>query len=195
MIGKLVGQFDGTTPDGAVLIDVRGVGYCVRLPAQGTTLGLGERLVLYIHTAVREDAIDLYGFLTEEELQFFRQLMGVSGIGPKTALGIMSVGDVVSLKRSIAGGDAAALTNVFGIGKKSAERLVVELRDKVKLTISPADIAVGANTDGDVLEALMGLGYSAAESRKALKDVPAAVKGTRERLAAALRNLGSKSVV
>lgn len=121
MIGRLSGAFAGTTPDGAALVDVGGVGYAVRLPAQAVlTLEPGARVMFHIHTAVRDDAIDLYGFLAEDELVFFKQLMGVSGIGPKTALGIMGVADVSALKRAIAQGDAATLTKLYGIGKKSA---------------------------------------------------------------------------
>ncbi len=193
MIGRLTGQFAGLTPDGSALIDVSGVGYVVRLPA--TTSAplpfLGASCCFYIHTAVREDAIDLYGFLTEEELGFFKQLMSVSGVGPKTALGIMSVADVPSLKRAIATGDSVTLIKVYGLGKKSAERLVVELRDKIKNT-SPTGTVVSGTDDTDVLEALMALGLRADESRKIVKEIPASVHGTHDRIAAALRHLGNK---
>src|SRR3989344_366124 len=108
MIGKLTGILSGPPQDRTVLVDVQGVGYCVRVPL-GFTLADGSPIALYIHTAVREDAIDLYGFLHEEDLGFFRQLMSVSGVGPKTALSIMSVGEPAALKRSIAAGGAAAL--------------------------------------------------------------------------------------
>jgi Holliday junction DNA helicase RuvA len=196
MIGKLRGLLDGTTPEGYILVDVSGVGYCVRMPAQvDILLQLGQEVMLFIHTAVREDAIDLYGFLTEEELQFFKQLMQVSGVGPKTALGIMNVADVSSLKRAIAAGDSAQLTNVFGIGKKSAERLIVELRDKIKLQASKQGVVYTGEDDSEVIEALMALGYRADEGRKALKDVPASTKGTHARLSAALRQLGGGAKV
>ncbi len=193
MIGKLTGVLDSLGA-GQALVDVSGVGYVVRVPAglEGL-LPPGGRITLLIYTAVREDAIDLYGFASAEELGFFKLLMGVSGVGPKTALGIMSVADVLSLKRAIAKGDAAALTSTFGIGKKSAERLVVELRDKIKLL--PTDTASDAPSDADVIEALQGLGYSALESRKALRDISPTLVGTRERLAAALRNLGTNATV
>src|SRR6185295_1762397 len=130
MIGKLTGTWEGST-DGMGLIDVAGVGYAVRVPFYTLTTVPGTLVSLFIHTAVREDAIDLYGFATGEELSFFRQLTSVSGVGPKTALGVLNVSDIKSLKRSIAAGDAGALTKVFGIGKKSAERIVVELKDKM----------------------------------------------------------------
>lgn len=190
MIGKLTGRFGGVT-DGMALIDVGGVGYTVRLPASGATVATfqeGADIALFIHTAVREDAIDLYGFPTNEELRFFRQLMSVSGIGPKTALGIMSVADTPTLRRAIAKGDASALTKTFGIGKKNAERMVVELRDKLStevLATSPAQ-----ETNDEVLEALMALGYKAEEARRAVKDTDPSLP-TGEKVAHALRNLGT----
>jgi len=186
MIAKLSGTFDGTTPEGAAIILVGGVGYCVRLAHPGNHLSPGEHTSLFIHTAVREDALDLYGFTTEEELQFFKQLMGVSGIGPKTALSIMGASDLSALKRAIASGDTRALVSVFGIGKKSAERLVVELRDKVH-TSNTAD----TGDDSEVMEALLSLGYTASEIRKVLKGISAEIQGTKERLGAALRALGT----
>ncbi len=182
----------GLTPEGAALIDVGGVGYAVRVPTAALTeLRASHKPVsLLIHTSVREDAIDLYGFVTEEELVFFKQLLNVSGIGPKSALGILNIADVVSLKRSIAQGDNSALTKVYGIGKKSAERIVVELRDKLAKDIGTSGAAMGS--DGEVLEALLGLGYRADESRKALQEIGKKEGGTvSERITAALKYLGS----
>jgi holliday junction DNA helicase RuvA len=199
MIGKLTGTFAGAGQSGEAIIDVGGVGYTVRLAA-ATLSALaaepGAKVSLFIHTAVREDAIDLYGFHSEEELAFFKNLLSVSSIGPKTALSVLNVADVPTLKRAIAQGDASILTKVFGIGKKSAERIVVELRDKLMNEVSERDPqgSVGANaTDMDVIEALMALGYSAQESRSALKKVPQGTEGTKERLAAALKVLGTRN--
>ena len=189
MIGKLRGVLTGRQGD-VVVVDVHGVGYCVRVPL-GFLLTEGSPVSLHIHTAVRDDAIDLYGFPAEEELLFFRQLMTVSSVGPKTALSIMSVAEPAALKRAIAAGDASTLTKVFGIGKKSAERIVVELRDKLQLETGVQSGAMG--TDAEVIEALMALGYSAAECRAALKDVVG--EGTKDRLGAALKRLGSRSAV
>lgn len=184
-----------------MLLEVGGVGYLVRvplsaLPAIQTSSGITS---LFIHTAVREDAIDLYGFISQEELSFFKQLMSVSGIGPKSALNILNLTDVHTLKRGIAQGDAGSLTKVFGIGKKSAERIVVELRDKITLEVAarPAG-AAHAGDDMEVIEALMALGYSATEARRALKEahksgmVGAGVR-LQERLSAALKTLGTPS--
>ncbi|HYF12867.1 MAG TPA: Holliday junction branch migration protein RuvA [Candidatus Paceibacterota bacterium] len=191
MIGKLTGAFIGVVPDGA-LIEVEGVGYAVRVPALALANMQKEKQVsLFIHTAVREDAIDLYGFPTQDELIFFKQLLSVSGIGPKSALGILNVADVETLKHSIAAGDNSMLTKVFGIGKKSAERIVVELRDKLALESSAKGEKIAVGTDGEVVEALMALGYSAAESRSAVKEIPKEIKGVKERIAASLRYLGT----
>jgi Holliday junction DNA helicase RuvA len=191
MIGKLTGRLSGNGTDGVVLVEVGGVGYCVRTPLLALDIlkNSGSDVSLFIHTAVREDALDLYGFPTEEELLFFKQLMSVSGIGPKTALSILNVADVASLKRAIAAGDSVMLTKVFGIGKKSAERLVVELRDKLTTEAAARGVAVGAGDDAEVVEALMALGYRADEARRALKDAGGVT--VHERLAAALKYLGA----
>jgi Holliday junction DNA helicase RuvA len=195
MIGKLTGTWGGSE-DGMGLIEVGGVGYAVRVPFYTLTTLPGTELSLYIHTSVREDALDLFGFATKEELSFFKQLTSVSGVGPKTALGVLNVSDIKSLKRSIASGDAAALTKVFGIGKKSAERIVVELRDKLSLEQSakPQEAGAMSGDDGEVIEALMALGYRAEESRQALRAIGHDGAGNiKERLGAALRRLGSRN--
>jgi Holliday junction DNA helicase RuvA len=190
MIGKLTGHFGGATPEGQAIIEVGGVGYAVRLPLPTMlTLESGSvaELSLYIHTAVRDDAIDLYGFLSGEELSFFKQLMSVSGIGPKTALGILNVAEVASLKSAIAAGDSVKLIKVFGIGKKSAERMVLELREKM-------DAGLGAEAgggEGEVLEALMALGYRADEARAAVKAARFKESASvEERISKALKHLG-----
>lgn len=191
MIGKLTGVFGGKTENG-VLIEVGGVGYAVRVPLHSLLAEPGAPISLLIHTAVREDAIDLYGFPTEGDLAFFKQLMSVSGIGPKTALSIMSVADAAVLRRTIAAGDAATLTKVFGIGKKSAERIVVELRDKVAGGPAAAEAVAGASGDDtEVIEALMALGYRADESRQALRALGPETTSIQAKLGAALKQLGS----
>lgn len=194
MIGKLTGRFGGTTPEGQAIVDVAGVGYAVRLPLP-TLLALQaaatEELSLYVHTAVRDDAIDLYGFVTQEELSFFKQLMSVSGIGPKTALGVLNGAEVAALKHAIAGGDVAKLIKVFGIGKKSAERMVLELRDKI--TTEVGTVASGGG-DSEVIEALLSLGYRADEARAAVKAAQQDMNdgaSVREKLALVLKYLGS----
>lgn len=195
MIGKLTGVISDRHIDGTVVIEVGGVGYCVRLPLSAL-FAEGDRTSLFIHTAVRDDAIDLYGFLAKEDLSFFRLLMSVSGVGPKTALSIMGVSDSTALKRTIASGDATALHKVFGIGKKSAERIVVELKDKLQIETGAHDFSGAHGNDAEVVEALMALGYSATECRKALKELGASSgESVKERLGAALRQLGSRTTV
>ncbi len=195
MIGKLTGIVSAGSADGQLIVEVQGVGYTVRVPLL-VLPQLSGPVSLFIHTAVRDDAIDLYGFPTEEGLGFFKQLMSVSGIGPKTALSIMSVADAASLRRAIAAGDAGTLTKVFGLGKKSAERIVVELRDKLAAQHAAAGIALGAGGDSEVIEALMALGYSAGECRKTLKELGDEGEGdVKQRLSAALRRLGTASHV
>ncbi len=194
MIGKLTGTFGGSTDENSILIDVRGVGYVVHTPLQEMLPPEGEPLELYIHTAVREDAIDLYGFPTKSALSFFKLIMSVSGVGPKTALSIMSGADIPSLRNAIARGDLAMLTKMYGIGKKSAERLVVELKDKItKQDLSEGRTATPRDhsSDTDLLEALEALGYSTAESRRALQSTPDTGGDMRQRLAAILKQLGT----
>lgn len=177
--------------DGSVLIETGGVGYSVRIPSSAIgNLGReGSPAALFIHTAVREDAIDLYGFLSEEELAFFRLLMGVSGIGPKSALGILNAADVVSLKRAIASGDPSLLTRVYGLGQKSAERIVVELRERLRKE-GLGGMEASLSAEGEALEALEALGYRKEEAREALAKA-GGEGGVREKLAAALKYLGS----
>ncbi len=188
MIGKLRGRYDGRSGS-AVLIEVGGVSYSLH-----TTLSFADALAstkgaveAYTHMAVREDAIDLYGFPTPEDLSFFRMLIGVSGVGPKIALGVLNLADTRTLKNAIAGGDTTYLTRVFGIGKKSAERIVVELKDKLS---KDGYGAKGSAEDGDVLDALTALGYTADEARTALKAV-AKEADAGGRLRKALQILGS----
>lgn len=183
----------GTTPEGSALIDVGGVGYAVHVTAPTLTRLLDTKQgpsSLLIHTAVREDAIDLYGFESGEELVFFKQLTSVSGIGPKSALGILNLNDVSHLTRAIMQGDATALTRVHGIGKKSAERIVVELRDKVAREKGAEGGPRGV--DAEVVDALLALGYRVEEARTALKEIGPAGTNVSERVAAALKYLGSQ---
>ncbi len=192
MIGRLSGTYIGTTEDGASLIDVRGVGYKVRTTQTSLAFILENpnQAILLIHTAVKEDAIDLYGFKDQDELTFFKLLLDVSGVGPKTALGILNLAGVETLRSAIAAGDASYLTRVSGVGKKSAERIVVELKDK--LAKQGFGDAHGARLeDNDVLDALIGLGYSIDEARAALKQIPKEIEALNERVLAALKLLST----
>lgn len=189
MIGKLTGTLLGASIEGAALVEVGGVGYSVRVPLSLIENILpGAKVSVFVHTAVRDDAIDLFGFAQEDELAFFKLLTGVSGIGPKSALSILNTADMAGLKRAIGSGDVTTLHKVFGIGKKTAERIVVELRDKLG-----DGSAEALGIDAEVIEALTTLGYRLEESRQALKKIGTEGLGdVRTRLALALRELGTK---
>ena len=191
MLAKLSGKVTDILGN-AIVVDIGGVGYLVHVPLPlKLELVAGTPISLFTHLAVREQSLDLYGFKTATELSFFEMLISVSGVGPKTALGILSLAPVETLAGAIRAGDTSYLTKVSGIGKKSAERIVVELRDKLSAALGESGDTGGA--DIEVLEALQALGYSAAESRQALRGVATEGMDVRERLSIALKNLGSPS--
>ncbi len=184
MIGFLFGVIDDFTEDNLVL-DVGHVGYNVKIsPATAQALpGLGREVKIYTYTSVREDAIWLYGFLTKDELNLFKQLITVNGIGPKGALGILSAMDVTELRLAILSGDAKKISKAPGIGAKTAERLILDLKDKVSLEetlgiggIDGPVVPVSKTTPNvsEAIEALTSLGYSASEALKAVQNVEGA---------------------
>lgn len=172
-----------------LIIVVGGVGYKVAVLKEAllrTTIG--SPVGLWLHTAVREDALDLFGFTDEEELRFFELLLTVSGIGPKSALAVLDIASVETLRSAIAAGNAGYLTNVSGVGKKTAEKIVLELKDKMKG--GEFTSASALKGDEEALEAMRSLGYSAAEARDALRKVPPELVTGSERLREALKMLG-----
>jgi holliday junction DNA helicase RuvA len=176
MIGRLTGILLEKTPP-QVLVDVSGVGYEVEVP-MSTFYNLpetGAKMTLLTQFVVREDAQLLYGFLTAREREAFRQLVKVSGIGSKSALGILSGLSVDDLAHAIAAQDAALLVRIPGIGKKTAERLLLELRDKLPVSGTAAILAAGhpQASGNDVLNALLALGYNEREALLAVKPLPA----------------------
>lgn len=175
-----------------VVVEVGGVGYQVYVP--GALLSelthIGQPVELYTYTHVRENELALYGFRTFEELDLFTMLLKVSGIGPRTALSILSAFSPETLRGVIAQGDALALTRVPGIGRKTAQRLIMDLKDKVEGPTG-ALLPSGLAADADVLNALTALGYSLAEAQTALAAVPKDIEALDERILAALRYLGS----
>jgi Holliday junction DNA helicase RuvA len=188
MIGSLSGTISAVR-GGYVIVSVHGVGY--KVAAVRSTLAIlraGDEVALWTHLVVREDVLDLYGFQNEEELRFFELLLTVSGIGPKSALAILDIATIETLRSAISGGNAGYLTNVSGIGKKTAEKIILELRDKVGVSTEGSDASLRG--DEDALEAMRALGYSAAEARDALKKVPAHIESGTERLREALKIMG-----
>jgi len=178
MIALLTGKIALKSPD-SVILDVNGVGYRVQIPFS-TYFALpdeGAPLSLHIHTNVKEDAIHLYGFLTQQEKQFFQLLLSVTGVGPKLARDILSNIQPDELASALARGDLARLSAIPGIGKKSAERLVLELKDKVvKLGLvsdqqSAQPTGVSGSVRDDVISALTNLGYKEAVVAKVLAEI------------------------
>ncbi len=188
MIGKLTGILSEKNPP-QVLVDCNGVGYEVDVPM--TTFynlpATGEKVSLLTHFVVREDAQILYGFGTAAERASFRQLIKISGVGPRTALGILSGLSADELARAVSDQDVTRLTKVPGIGKKTAERLLLELKGKLGADLGPSAVASTGN-QSDILQALLALGYNDKEAAAALKALPADV-GVSEGIKLALKSL------
>lgn len=187
MIGSIRGKIILKT-DKFVIMETAGVGYKINLSPDTLTKikKFSEEATLWTHLHVREDALDLYGFLSQEELQFFEMLIGVSGIGPKGALAILGISSLETLRKAIGSGDTSYLTKISGIGRKTAEKIVIELRDKVGQV-------EGESLQGemDALEALKSLGYSQNEARETLKKISTELN-TNARIKEALKILGGK---
>jgi holliday junction DNA helicase RuvA len=175
------------------VIDVNGVGYKVYCSTDTLSeLHADSPASLFTYLVVREDALDLYGFISREEEDFFQLLISVSGIGPKGALGILSATSTNILKKAIATGDTSYLTKVSGIGRKTAEKVVLELRDKLKAHSDTKENPHELRAESDVVLALQSLGYSQNEARDVLKEVSAEIVGTNARIREALKILGQK---
>ena len=172
MIGRLTGILLEKQPP-MIALEVQGVAYELDVPM--STLyqlpATGNKTTLFTHLVVREDAHLLYGFATDEERQLFRQLLRVSGVGARTALAVLSGLSVPELHQTVAMQDTSRLTRVPGIGKKTAERLMLELKDRLSGTIRTEDAAAAPNSRGDALRALLALGYSEKEANAALSKV------------------------
>jgi Holliday junction DNA helicase RuvA len=203
MIGAVAGKLVETYPDGA-LVDVNGVGYRLHAPASviARLPGAGERVRLHTHLHVREDALTLFGFTTAEERDLFEVLIGVNGIGPKGGLAVLSVYAPDALRRAILGEDVDALTLIPGVGKKTASRMILELKEK--LGVGDAELVPIAASPAvkqalsEVRAALLQLGYSTTEAREVIERVAAEAaaangNGTPERLLKmALKELGAR---
>ena len=174
MIGRLSGKLIEKQPP-QIIVDVQGLGYEVDVPMSTfyNLPGLGETITLFTHLVVREDAHLLYGFGSDDERRAFRQLLKISGVGPKLALSVLSGLSVADLAQTVAMQETGRLTKIPGVGKKTAERLVLELRDKLDHVSSVAgSSATPKANSGDVLNALLTLGYNEREAQWALKQIP-----------------------
>ena len=188
MIGKLTGTLGDKNPP-QVLVECGGVGYEVQVPMSTfyNLPSLGDKVSLLTHYVVREDAQILYGFETSSEREAFRQLIKISGVGPRTALAILSGMSVAELAQAITLQESGRLVKVPGIGKKTAERLLLELKGKLGADIG-ATRSLANDAQADILQALVALGYSDKEAALSLKALPAGV-GVSEGIKLALKAL------
>lgn len=189
MIASLTGKPTIIGPD-ALVIDVSGVGYRVIVPPRVLShTGKQDSVRLWIHTHVREDMLDLFGFLTQEELAFFKTLLTISGIGPRTALGVMNF-DVSEIKKAVIKGDVDFFSLVPRLGKKNAQKIIIELRPKLG-SLGELDLTgeVSGETQ-DVIAALTAMGFTVAEARTAISRLPKEVASVEQKIKESLRYLG-----
>lgn len=174
MIGRISGKLLAKQPP-QIIVDVQGVGYEIDVPM--STLyqlpATGADVTLFTHLTVREDAHLLYGFATEQERTVFRQLLKISGVGARTALSVLSVLSVDDLHVAVSAQDSGRLTKIPGIGKKTAERLLLELKDKLSISVSLSPATAAASASSDIVNALLSLGYNDKEASWAVKQLPA----------------------
>lgn len=190
----MIASLQGTVTDKGesfLVVETGGVGFKVHVPAPlvarwGT---LGKHVLLFTHLHMRENEASLYGFETKKELVFFQSLLAVSGIGPKVALGALSAGHVDALRSAIAAGDSDSLTQLPGIGKKTAQRIILDLRGKLEAAeLAPTPALSPA--DEDVFAALISMGYNDTEARATVASLPEGEMSVEDRLLLALRHLG-----
>jgi len=193
MIGSLTGVLAEKSPP-RLLLDVGGVGYDIEAPMSTfyDLPPLGERVRLLIHQVVREDALLLYGFGSPAERTLFRHLLKVSGVGPRIALAILSGVSIDVFAQLVHAQDVAALTKIPGVGRKTAERLLVEMRDRLQEPLTPiADSGAPAGTpESEALHALVALGYKPVEATRLIKSVAGDSRSTEDLIRSALQNAG-----
>jgi Holliday junction DNA helicase RuvA len=190
MIATLTGVVSEKLHD-LVVLDVNGVGYGLQVTAEDfSRLNTGESAKLYVHEHIREQGFDLFGFVQIDTKALFEQLLGVKNVGPKVALAVLDIGTAPGVRGAIAAGDVKLLQSAKGVGKRAAEQIVVELRDKVGLASTDAAENIvgrpGVNTQDEALEALVSLGYSPQDAVLALKDIDKDLP-TEERVKLALK--------
>lgn len=193
MYAYIKGTLEEITED-AVTVEAGGIGYNIRVSTTTADLlpGIGSEVKIYTYTLVREDAFQLFGFLTRDDLEIFKRLITVSGIGPKGGLAILSVMSADALRFAVMAGDAKAIAKAPGIGAKTAERVILDLRDKISIedtlrglspaeTVGKTDAGIGENLmRREAIEALVALGYSASDATAAVKKVNTGGEATSE---------------
>ena len=193
MIARLRGRVL-SREEQSIVVDVGGVGLEVYVPVPlAAGLSEGDEVHLYTHLHVRENELSLYGFAEPEERRLFRLLLNVSGIGPRVALSLLSAMSVTAIHRAIADEQPGLLSRVPGIGRKTAEKIVLELKDRIPELMTMPESAPGLHAvDADVIEALVRLGYSVVEAQRAVQGLPPDVTDVSERLRLALSRLAKQ---
>ncbi len=196
MIRHLTGRVIDASPT-SVVLDVAGVGYLVYTTNAGTNFATDCEVHLWTYQAVRETALDLYGFTTRDELEIFELLLTLPKVGPKSAAGILAQADIELLKKAVLENDATYLSKMSGIGKKTAEKIVLELKDKFE-NLGGADASTyGANQSSDnaimsdTIDALVSLGYPQADARRVVQQLPPEIDNANDAVRAALKVLSS----
>ena len=189
MIGRLTGTVIQTNQD-RIIVDVNGVGYLVRVIQRDfTKIPNRQTSTLYIYTHVKEDALDLFGFLNEDDLSVFKNLITVSGVGPKIGLSILSSYPAEEIKKAITEADTNFFLSVSGVGKKNAQKIIVELKSKFG-SVRELDLSADEKQKyAELIEALKSLGYKVSEIRPLLKNLPPEVSGLEEQVRYALKSL------
>src|SRR6266545_4894202 len=188
MIATLRGEIS-QIEENALILEVGGVGLRIFVPSPlKTRLKVGETLMLYTHLVVRQDALILYGFESQADRELFNILLGVDGVGSKVALSVLSSMTLDSIQRAVFADEGDVLSRVPGVGKKTAQKMALHLKDKLKPTDALARVAAMSDTDSEVLAALTALGYSVVEAQAAIQSIPKdAPDDTEERLRLALQ--------
>jgi Holliday junction DNA helicase RuvA len=181
MIGSLRGVILEVNPP-KILLEVASVGYVISMShACLSGLRAGDEVFLHIHDHVREDSHDLFGFLSNEELRLFERVISISGVGPKIGLAILSSGNVDTVKKAMINGDLTTLTSVPGVGKKIAQKIILELKGQI------VEEDISSIADQEVIDALVSLGYSIAQAKEAIKIIPSEITEVSERVRSALK--------
>ena len=189
MISLIQGKIISNNGAEIVILTAGGVGYKLAVnPMRASDWPVGSEATVLTYLVVREEVLDLYGFANEQERRLFLNFVSISGIGPKTALHLLSLGTVEEISAAIGRGDVAYLTKVSGVGKKTAERMVVELRDKISAGVSGLPME-GGDILSDVVEGLVSLGYSQSEAREVVKNLKVEGKTSEQLLKEALQKI------
>lgn len=191
MIGYIEGQIIAKDERGVIILTKSGVGYLVSVNrVTFEKIEIDTECSLWIHTVVREDALDLYGFKEENDLKFFKLLTSISGIGPRSALNILSLADLSTIIHSISNRDASYLTKVSGIGKKNAEKIILELSDKLDGFLFTNTENQNTSNESEALMALESLGYNMRDTRHIVREIAKDDLSTQDIIRAALKQLG-----